>query len=99
MKLNTFFYNVVGALAVVLSSSAFAGYSININTASGEELADALDGIGQTRGQAIVDFRETYGDFKSAEALTQVKGIGVKTVERNRSYILLTPAVATSQEQ
>jgi len=98
MKLNTFFCNIAGALAVVLSSSVFAGYSINVNSATGAELADALDGIGQTRGQAIVDFRETYGDFKSVEALTQVKGIGLKTVERNRSYIMLESAVVMPQE-
>ncbi|NOY73368.1 MAG: hypothetical protein GXP14_13545 [Gammaproteobacteria bacterium] len=79
---------------LVFSSSVVAGYSVNINSASGAELADALDGVGQLRGQAIVEFRETYGDFQSAEALTQVKGIGVKTVERNRNYIIVVPVAA-----
>jgi len=93
MSLNEFFGGV-GALMLVFSSSVVAGYSVNINSASGAELADALDGVGQLRGQAIVEFRETYGDFQSAEALTQVKGIGVKTVERNRNYIIVVPVAA-----
>jgi len=99
MNLNTLFCGTVSALAIVFSSAVFAGHSVNINTASSAELADALDGVGQSRGQAIVEFRETYGNFTSAEALTQVKGVGLKTVERNFENIKISPVVSPERQQ
>jgi len=42
------------------------------------------------KAQAIIDYRKANGDFKTIEALTEVKGIGLKTVEKNRDLIELT---------
>jgi competence protein ComEA len=42
---------------------------IDINTADLATLA-ALDGIGPTQAQAIIDYRDTYGPFCSIEELT-----------------------------
>lgn len=55
---------------------------ININTATVETLAN-LDGVGETKAQAIVAFRDEKGPFQSAEDLTLVKGIGERTLEKN----------------
>ena len=60
---------------------------VNINTASAEQLASNLKGIGLKKAQAIVDYRNGYGDFKSANELTAVKGIGDKTLAKNREKI------------
>jgi competence protein ComEA len=76
----------------LLSSSVMAGYPVNINTADAIELADALEGIGQSKAEAIVAFRDENGPFNSVESLTSVRGIGVATVEKNMEYILLKPA-------
>lgn len=54
-----------------------AKFSININTASVEELA-AIDGIGRATAEAIVHYREENGPFQSAEYLLDVPGIGMK---------------------
>ena len=72
---------------VLFSQSLFA---VNINTADAKSLADELNGIGAKKAQAIVDYRTEHGDFKTIESLTEVKGIGLKTVEKNRDAIELS---------
>lgn len=62
---------------------------ININTASAEEIADVLKGIGPSKAKAIVAYREEHGAFKSVADLAQVKGIGSATLEKNKERILL----------
>lgn len=66
-------------LLSLLSGLLFA--SIDINNATLKELSD-LKGVGQTKAQAIIDYRES-NCFKSIDELSNVKGIGKKTVEKN----------------
>ena len=61
-------------------------FPININTATAEELM-ALNGIGEKKAAAIIEYRNTYGAFASIEDLTKVSGIGAKTLEVIRAYI------------
>lgn len=56
---------------------------VNINRASEAELV-SLNGIGSSKAQAIILYREMFGGFKTVDELTKVKGIGAKTVEKNR---------------
>jgi competence protein ComEA len=62
---------------------------VNINQASAAELAEALNGVGLKKAQDIVSWREQNGPFKAADELTQVKGIGAATIEKNRTRIQL----------
>ena len=80
------------ALCLALATPAFAGSPVDINRADAQTLADALDGVGLAKAKAIVDYRQAHGAFKSADQLTEVKGIGARTVERNRANILLNGA-------
>lgn len=57
--------------------------TININRATESELT-LLHGIGSSKAQAIILYREMFGRFKTVDELTKVKGIGAKTVEKNR---------------
>lgn len=63
--------------------------TVNINSASAEELATLLSGVGQKKAQAIVDYRQANGQFQSKQDLTNVKGIGEAIVARNEPRILL----------
>ena len=59
---------------------------INVNKASVAEL-QALNGVGEAKAKAIVDYRNKNGKFSSVEQLTQVAGIGEKLVEKNTQAI------------
>lgn len=77
---------VFAAIAALASSVALAG-PVNINTADAPTLAANLNGVGQSKAAAIVTYREAHGPFHSVEDLALVKGIGAKTVEKNRENL------------
>ncbi|POP46782.1 hypothetical protein CHU32_07660 [Superficieibacter electus] len=70
-------------------SSDDEGTRVNINTASAEELAHAMNGVGLKKAQAIVSYRDEYGPFKSLDDLQQVPGMGSSLVERNLAHLTL----------
>ena len=59
---------------------------ININRATEGELT-LLHGIGSSKAQAIILYREMFGRFTTVDELTKVKGIGAKTIEKNRGRL------------
>ncbi|MDX1569822.1 MAG: ComEA family DNA-binding protein [Xanthomonadales bacterium] len=83
------FFKTLFLSLALLAGAAFAGEPVNVNTASAQEMADALTGIGMTKAEAIIDYREANGPFQHVDELVNVKGIGLKTVDRNRDFILL----------
>ena len=62
---------------------------VNINTANAETLSTILKGIGLKKAQAIVAHREQYGQFKTSNELTDVKGIGAGTIAKNEAAIVV----------
>lgn len=78
------------ALSLILASSAFAVDKVNINTADAATIDRVLVNIGPAKAEAIVAHRKANGAFKSAEQLALVKGVGLKTVEKNRDRIVLS---------
>ncbi len=59
---------------------------LNINTASAAEL-ETLPGIGPALSAAIIQQRETAGNFTKAEDLLDVPGIGEKKLEAIRELL------------
>ena len=82
--------SILMTLTLLVSAFAYAG-PVNVNTADAETIADAMNGVGIKKAQAIVDYRAKNGAFKSLDELAQVKGIGDKTIAKNRANIALEP--------
>jgi competence protein ComEA len=77
------------ALAAISISSITSAAPVNINTATASEIADALNGIGMSKAQAIVEYRQAYGQFSRADEIVFVRGIGEATFENNKGDILV----------
>lgn len=73
---------------VAKSSSGEQDTKININSATEVEL-EQLDGVGAKKAAAIVSYREEHGSFKTIENLSDVSGIGSKTVERLKDKLTI----------
>lgn len=79
----------ISALLAVPAMAETALVSVNVNEASAAEMAEALQGVGEAKAQAIVDYREENGAFTAAQDLAQVKGIGAATIQKNEARIAL----------
>ena len=66
-----------------------APLTVNINTADAQSLSAGLKGIGPSKAAEIVKYRETYGSFASVDELSEVKGVGKSTIEKNRNVLTL----------
>ena len=79
----------LAAFAAFFISSIGMAAPVNINSASAEEIAEALNGVGLNKAKAIVEYREVYGEFSRADEIIFVRGIGAATFEKNRDDILV----------
>ena len=69
-------------------SSLLYAAQVNINTADADTLSNELSGIGQSKAEAIVAYRDQHGPYKQLEDLANVKGIGLSTIEKNKSKMI-----------
>ncbi|NOT14805.1 MAG: helix-hairpin-helix domain-containing protein [Methylotenera sp.] len=67
-----------------LSFNVFAG--VNLNTATQAEL-ETLNGIGEVKAKAIIEYRKKNGGFKNVDELEKVDGIGAVTLEKVRKDV------------
>jgi competence protein ComEA len=89
---------VQALIASLLPAAAWAG-PVNVNTADAATLERELDGVGPVKAQAIVEFRQKNGPYRSAEDLLKVQGIGERVLEQNRPNLRFdkaAPAPATA---
>jgi len=77
------------AICMAFVSSAAIATPVNINTAGADQIAKALKGVGPGKAAAIVAFRAENGPFLSLKDLANVKGIGKKTLEKNKDDIII----------
>lgn len=62
---------------------------VNLNQVDAITLQRELKGIGKTKAEAIVDYRNTHGTFQSVDELIEIKGIGGALLERNRNRLTI----------
>ena len=75
-------------LALLLATiPAAAEDPIDINTATAEEFAATMTGVGLKKARAIVAYRDENGPFASIEDLVRVRGIGTATLDSNRERL------------
>lgn len=91
-----YLHRFIGAFALLLSTSVFALGPVDINSADAKTLAQQIQGVGQTKAEAIVAYRNKNGRFVSIEDLAKVKGIGLKTVNKNRDRLMTSQKTATA---
>jgi competence ComEA-like helix-hairpin-helix protein len=65
-------------------------YQLDINRANWIEWT-LLEGIGEKMAKRIVAYRDEHGPFVTVDALSDVPGIGPKTLERMRPWLVATP--------
>lgn len=86
---------LMGAFALLLSTTVFAVEPVDINTADASAIAQAIQGVGQAKAEAIVAYRNKNGNFATLEDLAKVKGIGLKTVNKNRDRLKISAKTAS----
>jgi competence protein ComEA len=64
---------------------------LDLNRATEEELR-ALPGIGEVLARRVIEWRIHHGGFRSVDDLKNVKGIGVKRLDRLRSLVVVDDA-------
>ncbi len=82
---------VVSFLSLGFPFAVFAAQTVDINSADAATLAQNINGIGASKAQAIVDYRNENGRFLAVDDLVNVKGIGIKTVNRIREFLTVSP--------
>lgn len=86
MKRTPFIATLVLLFSLVTGFAYAEPAAININTADVATLAE-LTGVGQSKAEAIVAYREAHGPFSAPQDLANVKGIGERTVEKNAARL------------
>lgn len=74
--------------ASISSNAAQNSAKIKINSANITELQQ-LNGVGEKKAQAIIEYRQQHGKFKQVDELQNIKGIGPKLIEKNRARLAL----------
>ncbi|MCU7818579.1 MAG: ComEA family DNA-binding protein [gamma proteobacterium symbiont of Lucinoma myriamae] len=87
MKIIKYGLNALLLSLILTFTSPVMAEEVNINTADAQTIADSLNGIGLKKAEAIVVWRTEHGNFTDLAGLENIKGIGQKTLEKNKNNI------------
>ncbi len=80
---------IVLSASLLFSALPLSAEPVNINTADAKTISSNLKGIGIVKAKAVINYRKKHGTFTNINNLSMVKGIGEKTIEKNKQDILL----------
>lgn len=83
---NNEIYSIENNACIETNETSLTSGKININTATKEELM-TLPGIGESKADDIIKYREANGQFKSIEELTNINGIGENILAKIKENI------------
>ena len=89
----------LGFLFCSVFTSAFAATPLDVNTATAEQLAAVMTGVGRKKAQAIIEYRNEKGAFSEVDELIFVKGIGPSLLKKNRDYLSIGPGEEYKEEK
>jgi competence protein ComEA len=81
--------SIFGSIVLVLFLFISAFAAINLNTADKADL-ESINGIGPAKADAIIEYRNEQGSFKSVDELLNIKGIGPKLLENIKEQMKIT---------
>jgi len=76
--------------ALLLVSFNIFAAPVDINKANAQEISESLKGVGLKKAEAIIAYRKANGPFASIDDLANVKGIGEKTIAKNKSNLQIS---------
>lgn len=79
--------HLVCTLFLFIPLTVLAADTVNINTADKETLMTVITGVGEKKADAIIEYREKNGPFKSIDELINIKGIGQGTLDKHRNML------------
>lgn len=78
----------VSSTQSVKAATAQQQAMVNLNKSTFEQLV-TLKGVGETKAQAIIVYRQQMGAFKSISELSKVSGIGEKVIDLNKTRLTI----------
>jgi len=79
--------SIILSLLLALPVIGYSADIININTADKETLMSVIKGVGEKKAEAIILYREKNGAFKSIDELSNIKGIDMGILEKNKDKL------------
>lgn len=89
MSVMKYFTKILFSILLAVPMIAMAGPLVNINKADKFEMERDLIGVTRETAQAIVEYRQEHGPFKSLDGVLNVEGVGRDFLNINRDYLHL----------
>ena len=86
-------------ITIFLATGTAHAAKVDINKADAQTLQENLEGVGEVKARAIVNYRRKHGSFKSLDDLMNVPGIGEATIQKNRRNLSLKGGLSKTSKK
>ncbi|MBQ9228613.1 MAG: helix-hairpin-helix domain-containing protein [Eubacterium sp.] len=78
--------SVADSATAAATTALSVSYPLDLNTATAEELA-TIEGVGESRANAIIEYRNYLGGYSSTEQIMEIKGFSETLYDQIAPYI------------